>query len=68
MDKPEHSNWFVAYRDLAKTIVDFISKRADSILNWTGSEDPVGAEAFLNASGMPNAQAAPAQESQVKEN
>lgn len=49
MDKQEHTNWFVAYRDLAKTIVDFISKRAETILNWTGTEDPAGVDAFVNS-------------------
>eukprot|EP00347_Sterkiella_histriomuscorum_P014950 403358884 len=31
--------WYKAYKDLAKTFVDFIADRADKAVQWTGSND-----------------------------
>jgi len=62
LNKDKDSDWFLAYRDLAQKFVDFIIANGETILNWTGSEDPSGIEAFLNQSHS----AIPAQVTSVK--
>ena len=37
------------YEDLIKTFGTFLLERKDTILNWTGSGDGAGAEAFINS-------------------
>lgn len=49
LNKDKDTEWFVAYRELAKKFVDFFTARAETILNWTGKEDAAGAEAFINS-------------------
>jgi len=68
LNKDKDSEWFLAYRDLAQKFVDFVIANGETILNWTGSEDAAGVEAFLNqAHSAAPAQAAPAKVEEKKE-
>jgi hypothetical protein len=52
MDKPLDTAWFEAYKDLFSAHYRFLMNRADSITNWTGKEDPKGAEAAFKAGSV----------------
>lgn len=53
LEKEKDSKWFNAYADLCKAHFDFVLARRDSILLWTGSQDPAGLPAFLSGSQAP---------------
>ena len=67
LSKDKDTEWFVAYRDLAKKFVDFFTARAESVLNWTGKDDAAGAEAFISSGASTVAEPAKAAVEEKKE-
>ena len=47
MGKEKDTAWFEAYKELVKTVIDFIVPKNETICDWTGSQAGEGAQAFF---------------------
>ena len=49
MGKEKDTAWFEAYKELVKTVIDFIVPKNETICDWTGSQAGEGAQAFFES-------------------
>lgn len=49
MGKEKDTAWFETYKELVKTVIDFIVPKNETICDWTGSQAGEGAKAFFES-------------------